>query len=317
MSFVQRLINLTFTLANGAFQESGTDTVTISGLRTSVKITKAGFPQIGQAQITIYGLTLSLMNQLSTFGVLIQLVKRNSVTVYAGDAINGMSIAFIGDVMMAWGDFSSSPEVPFHIEAQTAMALSVLPKAPASYNGSADVVTILSGLAQASSMNFENNGVSGVKISFPYYWGSPRDQIESIRKAVKNQVTIEIVDNAVSSAPSSNTYTLAIWPKKGSRGGAVPLISPTSGLIGYPSYTQLGIVAKTIYNPSVIYGGKVQIQSTINQGANVQQQSEASPVNGTWTVFGLDHDLESMVPNGRWDSSMQLWNPKYPLPVPQ
>jgi hypothetical protein len=44
MSFVQRLLSFTFQLGQGQFGNSGFDVVTISGLRASCRIVKAGGP---------------------------------------------------------------------------------------------------------------------------------------------------------------------------------------------------------------------------------------------------------------------------------
>jgi hypothetical protein len=51
--------------------------VTVSGLRASVTIEQAGVWNLGNAEISIYGLDPSLMNQLSTLGQKISFVRRN------------------------------------------------------------------------------------------------------------------------------------------------------------------------------------------------------------------------------------------------
>jgi hypothetical protein len=76
MSFSQKLINVQIQSAPNSgtgqpntFTESGTNTVTLSGSRTSVRIFNAGAPSGARASVRIYGLTNSLMNQLSTLGI--------------------------------------------------------------------------------------------------------------------------------------------------------------------------------------------------------------------------------------------------------
>jgi hypothetical protein len=98
---------------------------------------------------------------------------------------------------------------------------------------------------------------------------------------------------------------LAIWPKGGARGGTIPLIAapPAGGMIGYPSYTQIGILVKTVFNPQVAYGGKIQVQSIVT-GAS-----------GTWGIIRMDHALDSLVPKGLWESSLWCFNPTYQTPV--
>jgi len=58
-------------------------------------------------------------------------------------------------------------------------------------------------------------------------------------QAVKEEANIETFLN------DGVPKTLIIWPKGGSRGGSIPLVSRDTGMIGYPSYTQNGIVVST------------------------------------------------------------------------
>jgi hypothetical protein len=289
MPLIQRLVDISFTLGQGNFTESRTNQVTISGLRVSAKIVKAGGNSMGEAQLLIYGMTLSLMNQLSTLGMIYQLVQRNLVTITAGDNQNGMGTVFVGTITNAFADFQASPDVPFHVMAHAGMTESVLSIPPSSFSGSSDVATIMSGLAAQAGLKFENNGVSA-KLSNPYFSGSVRSQIKDCADHANIKWTI---DNG----------TLAIWPKTGSRGGSVPLISPDTGLISYPAYTHYGLLLKTLFNPSIGFGGKVQVKSNLFKA------------DGTYIVLGITHDLSSMVPKGPWFSELSLYNPAYPTPA--
>src|SRR4051812_34837144 len=104
MSFVQRLIDVTFTLQSKLFEGTGDNQVKLSGHRVSAKIVKAGGSSMSTAILEIYGMNPSHMRQLSTLGMKIILAQRNFVTVEAGDADNGMSIVFQGTITNAWAD---------------------------------------------------------------------------------------------------------------------------------------------------------------------------------------------------------------------
>src|ERR1700722_20220567 len=108
----------------------------------------------------------------------------------------------------------------------------------------------MSGFARMMSLQFENNGVTG-SLSNAYYSGSAKTQAQMC------------VDDAGISWNHGDLGILAIWPKFGSRGGAVPLISPQTGMVGYPTYSALGIDFQTLYNPSIGFGQKVQVQSSL------------------------------------------------------
>jgi hypothetical protein len=139
-----------------------------------------------------------------------------------------------------------------------------------------DVATIMAGLAEQGGFHFENNGVQ-VQFFDPYFPGTVLEQIQ--RCAAKAGINHTI---------DHQTNTLAIWPRGGSRGGKIPLISPTTGMIGYPVFDPNGVLVTTTYNPSIRTGQIVQVQSSL-QAAN-----------GQWGVNSLEHELESQVPGGQW-----------------
>lgn len=284
MALIQRKIEMTFTLGEGAFGETGSNNVTLGGLRVQASIIKAGGPSMGTANLRVYGMTLSLMNQLSTLGMAPTLIRRNAVTVTAGDNQAGMGVVFQGTITNAFADMNSPPENPFVVEAHTGLIESVVPIPVSSFQGSADVATIMQGLATQMGLAFENNGVQ-VRLSNPYFAGSAREQA----KACAEAAGIEwIIDN----------LRLAIWPAGGSRRGIVPLIKAPA-MRGYPAYTSKGIALQTLFNPSVGFGSKVIVESDLK------------PACGEWIVYSLRHDLDSQVPGGKWFSALEAARPGF------
>lgn len=283
MALAERLINVTFTLGEGSFGDTGQNTVKLSGLRISAKIVKAGGPSMSTLQMQVYGMTLSQMNQLSTLGMAPRLVRRNTVLVEAGDANSGMGTVFIGTITNAWADMQSAPDVPFRVEAHTGLIEAVSVQPPSSFTGPTSVATIMSGLAVAMGLTFENNGVKTV-LANPYFYGSPREQAKACAEAAGCEWIID-------------GNKLAIWNVGGFRGGEIPLISKLTGMDNYPSYTSMGISVRTLFNPSIGYGGKIKVESTLK------------PASGEWVVFSLDYDLESKVPKGRWFTTIGAARP--------
>lgn len=289
MALAQRLLNFTFTKSQGTFTEGGGNSVTLKGLRATAKITKAGTPSQGEGQLAIFGMTKSMMQDLSTLGLVFKQVPPNTVTVSAGDAGGAMTVVFVGTIFQAWADFKSAPEVPFNVLAHTIGSQSVTPMAPTSLKGSADVPSFMKTIAGQIGCDFENNGVSA-KLSNPYFYGSPRSQADACAKAANINWVVD--DN-----------TLAIWPVGGSRGGDVPLISPSNTMEGYPAFTAYGISLRVVFNPAIKFGSKIKVQSSI------------LPNIGEWAVVGLSHDLATLMPKGDWHTSIEAFNPKFPLPV--
>jgi hypothetical protein len=295
MTFVQRKLKATFTLAGGSsggpttFAESGGNTTVLENLRMSAHVSKGGGRAFGTMDLRIYGMTLSLMNQLCTLGVTIGMVQRSQVTLEGGDDQSGMTTVFIGNVMNAWGDFASMPDVPFNVQANAGAFLQAQSASPTSYNGSVDIVNVMQTLAQTANLQFVNGGVSG-KMPSTYLWGSPMDQIQ---QAAKNAGIFAQID----------VNTLYIWPKNGTRGSSGVTVSPETGMIGYPSFTNQGIVVKTLYNPSIGVGQTVQVQSQLTRA------------NGSWSVMNFDLQLDAQMPHGQWSQTLYCYNPKYPFPI--
>ena len=300
MAFAQRLIEIAIKLASNTqtnqpatFSESGTDTVTLSGSRTKVRIQNSGAPSGSTASIDVYGMTPSLMNQLATLGMVVKLVPRNTLTISAGTK-NNLAIVYSGTIVAAYGNYDAAPDVPFHFECNSGLADAVAPAPVSSFPGPTDVATIMSGFARQMNLGFENNGVT-IKLSNPYFAGNIWTQMRAC--AEHANINAEIVNGNV----------LAIWPKGASRtGGSIPLIAKGAGMIGYPAYTQQGIIVKAVFNPQISFGGLIRVQSSLKVVNDI----------GTWAVNKLDLALDSLEPKGQWMSTIYAYNPKYPRPIP-
>lgn len=272
-------------------------TITIPpGLMAQARITFAGLPSAAALQATIWGLTPAIMNQLNTLSAIFQMQQANLITVFASNADGtNKSIAFKGGILNCTPDFNRQPEAPINIQAYAALDIATLPSAPKSYQGSADITVMIKTIADEVSYNTEFNGISGVSLSRSYLDGSPRDQIDNIRRAVKDRgIMVDFVEN----------NTIAVWyaSKGRNNGGGIPVISPDTGMIGYPQYTGFGIDVRTIYNPNVVQGGLVQVKSSLPAAS------------GLFSVYGLSHDLDAQIPGGKWETMVHAYRLGYPTP---
>lgn len=295
------------------FAGTGGNTVTISGARTSVRIKNSGSPVSCTAGIKIWGLAPSLMNELATLGLVWNIVPNNTLTIQAGDAVNGTSAVFSGQIWNAYGDYSSQPDVPFHFDCLSQGYDRVALAAPTSFQGSASVVNIMQTLAGKMGLGFENNGVSA-SLNGAYFSGPL--MIQAQKCAEHAHVGWGIVSG------QGGGQTLAIWPLGGARNTQnVPVISPATGMISYPAFTQQGVVVDTLFNPAIQFGGLVQVQSSLLDGVIAAQSSQNAqfrvPTNSTWAVNQLDLALDSLLPRGEWKSTAALWNPNYQRPMIQ
>lgn len=275
MSLVNRRIDVTITLGTGSFGETVGDTITLTNHRVVCNMAAVGGDAQGQLEMRIYGLPLATINQLTVIGPVNNEIRgQNRVSVSAGNDGETLTKLFEGTIDQAWGDFAAAPDVGFNITAYSALVAAVKPVAANSYKGAADVAGIMSDLAKAAGFTFENNGVNA-KLNNPYFPGTALDQIKACARSADISYTI---DRGV----------LAIWPKGKARGGAIPLVSPATGLVGYPTFSSNGLGIKSMFLPGAKMGGQIKVDSSLTVAC------------GTWNIFSVVHNLESLNPNGAW-----------------
>ena len=281
-SFVnQKLLEITITLGAGKTFASGKNTLTIIGLRASVNIDMGGGYMGGTMRARIFGLSQDDMNKITYFAWMPQpqLGPPNAITVNAIDGQQS-TLVFVGFIIQAFGNYQAAPEVFIDIQATATQAAQLLPVSPLSIASNTTVDTVMSKLASQMGFSFENNGVN---VSIPkgtYLGNTAFFQAQNLMQAYNFEMYI---DNGV----------LAICPVGTARATSfVPLISASTGLIGYPYFNTQGVVFDTYFNPDILFGGTVQIQSTVE------------PANGLWQVINISHTLESIIPGGRWQSTV-------------
>jgi hypothetical protein len=278
MAFTHKQLAVSFDLGEGDFGASGSTRRKLSaGLKASATIVETGGPSFSTLDLTMSGMSLSNMNsKLNTLGLKQSVVRKNTVTVEAGDAVNGLSVVYRGQMIEGWADFSAMPNVVFRVTGGAGALSAVKPIPPTTYSGLVDVVTIMRGLATQADLIFTNDGVTSQLID-PYFPGTIWEQMRRCAAAANINW-------------GEYKGTLAIWPKGRARGGATVVISPTTGLIGYPSYTPSGIQLMVLHNPSINFGQKIEVQSSITNA------------NGPWFIQTLVHTLESETPGGQWNT---------------
>jgi hypothetical protein len=276
MSFTRKRIDVTLTLGTGQFGDSGSNSVTLSGLRVQTIVQAAAGEAMPATQTRIYGIPLDMMCQLTQVGLINSSVRfNNSILIAAGDDETGLTTIYDGTIKESWADLAGQPDAALNVIGVAGLAASLKPVGALSFQGSADVATIMQGLASTMGFTFENNGVS-VQLSNPYFPGTALAQARACARAADIYMTI---DRGV----------LAIWPKNGARtGGDIPVISDPTGKVGYPTFSSNGLGLITLFNPLLKPGGLVQVQSAL------------TPACGTWKLTEASHTLESETPNGQW-----------------
>lgn len=272
-------LRFVITLGTGTFGSSSANVITLEGFRSTVDIDKGGGMMFAALRAQIYGVAQSDMNSITTLQYKALTILPNTISVYAIDGAQE-TLIFAGNIINAWGNYLSMPDVFLEIQAQSAFLNQLKPIAPISFKGTVDAATLMSQIAAGMGYTFENNGVS-VPLLNPYLAGAAIDQAKSLAQQAHIWWGI---DNAV----------LWIAPEGGSRGGTIPQISKASGLIGYPTFDGQGYIHfQTQFNPAIKFLGPINLLTSIPKAA------------GQWTVVGVAHRLESEKPGGAWFSTVR------------
>lgn len=282
-SFTKKLVNVNFVLANGMFVGGGNAKL-VRGLRTHVHIRKPGSPEKNSVVIKIYGMLAEDINALSTAGVNPLAVQKNLVQVLAGDS-DGLTTLFQGEITGAWANYATPPDLDFEVHATDGHFHSIAPIAPTSLKGAIPASQILSNLASQMGYSYEPNDIGGTTLLNPYLHGTAVDQAHQVARMLNIELGLDSGVLFVGKLGS---------PRKTQ--GIVPIISPATGLIGYPIWSKALLEVHALLNPAFQIGGVV-----------IVQDSAVKRANGTWRIHGLEHSLAVRSHDtGQWKSTLKL-----------
>lgn len=303
-SFTLKQLRVTFTLNNsnavfvGSSGAAQGNTLQLTGLRMSATIEGSGSPAWLNATLLVYGMNQADMNALA-----VQTIANgktgylpNTVLIEANSG-SGWSAVFSGNILTAAPDYGTMPDVPLIVVAVTAAFDSVNPATPTSFPASAAVADIISVIVSKMNRAFVNNGVTAVTSGATYYPQSLTEQLRAVCKAFDVDPVFSGDDTLVTISPI------------GQSDAAVPFVlSPSTGLVGYPTPQANGLVlVRALFNPVFHKKSPITIQGSdavISQGVPVTYNSIA---NGDWIVCSITNTLESSKPDGAWFSDMVMY----------
>lgn len=276
MSFSIKTIRVTLVMAANLFGDN--NAVVIEGLPVSVKVDKPGGQDLNKLSVTINNMALQKMEQLTILGFRPLQTNNNRIFVEAGVLGEPLDLVFSGEIKTAVPSFSDSGITEFKIEATAGHYPMKIASSPVSVKGEAKVEELMNQFAQEAGYAFKNEGVT-VSVKNSIFKGSPVFKARTLAR----QVGIELL---------IDDHKFIIMPKGGHREGKAPKLSRESGLLGYPSFTNDGIDARSIYDSRLDSGGLVEIESIVPKSS------------GMWKIVKLSHDLEAYKPeSAKWESS--------------
>ncbi len=277
MKFNRKVIRITLTLSgkNESFISDNKNKLSATGLRINAEINYGNGAIAPHARIKAYGLPMETMEKLLRIKWNDIKALRNNVAIETGEQGEELSQAFKGGITFAYPDFGDAPNVALVIEAQTAVLEKMTPTYAESYEGEHDVVNIMGNICKRMGYSLESNGVSE-KLSNVYLCNTDIEKVKWLAEAANLRLYIE-------------SNTISVTKKGQSRTLKIPVISPETGLISYPSPTMIGVQFKCFYDPLVRFGGIVRITG-----------SQISICNGDWLVYGIRTILETEQDSAQW-----------------
>lgn len=290
-SFTIKKLEAHITLAQGGFNPGTGQSANTKIVRLGMdaEVSKPGGKEKNKCTVKIYNMPLSDMETLTTLAFDPLAVKNNRLTLMAGDEENGLSQVFQGDITSAVPVFTDNASASFEIQAVTGYVQAVTPVKPLTAAGAQDVASLLQRLAGQMGLSFKNRGVQGVQLRDIAFVGGAEEQARQIAEAARIYLILD--DKEMIIAP------LGTLREEDSE-GSTPVLSGSTGLIGFPSFDSKGISCRCIYEPKIMIGGPVRIKSIVPKAS------------GLWRVTSLTHSLQANYGQAtNWQTSFRATYP--------
>lgn len=272
--YSKRSLRFEFVNETSSFDESGNNTISISEARAMVSFQSAGNLFGTQINVSIFGLGIEMLAALSSkaMGLFGSDTERISMKVFVGE-----TAIFAGYMTSSIANMNAIPNAALMITATANADLQNKPASPFSFNGATPVPDIINAICNAAGYKAYITGLDGLVVTNPHYEGSIFTQLESLC----NDVNV-----AMSVAPPS----ISFWPQDSTRDDVMPFISPEYGLIGYPIFSNGGLMFQT------------QFSTLLTTGRNVQIETSLPHASGVYKLTSVNHELSSWVNDGPWHS---------------
>lgn len=264
------------------------NTITLQGLKASVYINNAGAFNLGTLQAQIFGVNQQDMNALtSTQWSFLAGQLPNTVQVWAIDG-QQETLVFNGIYLNGWGVYTGMPSVYMYIEGMVGYAQQMISAGPTSMSVDTTVSAVMRNLALQMGLQFINDLTTEIAVKKGTYLGNTyMEQAKTLMQMFNFWMYVD---------PSTNPATLVICNNGTPRSNVAPVISPQTGLIGYPQFNGTGILFESYFNPSILFGGSVNVQSSVPKA------------NGNFIVTSMAHELSSVTSGGSWKTMANAVN---------
>ncbi len=279
-SFSIKSIQLAITLSSGGYGGGSENTKLIEGLACDVRVEKPGLPEKNSMRARVWGLNYEDRAQLTMLSFKPLESQRNFISVRAGESGGIMPVIFQGEITRASADFNAAPDTAMDFEADSGSYPIQIASPILTVSGDAPAEQLFAKFAAEAGYEYKNEGVSA-SVKDAWFPGSPLEKCMKLSRDIGCELIVD--DNMIVTMPSGQA-----------REGNAVLLNADNGMIGYPTFTQDGIVCRCMFNPDLQYGGLIKVESIVPKAT------------GIWQITKLSHEITAYIPGGgRWESRVE------------
>ncbi|CAI3941497.1 unnamed protein product [Commensalibacter communis] len=300
----------------------------VDGHRSTVTISYFSGSMLGKAEITIYNLPHQLADEISNLGQYMAMPGRlcHQIIIYAttenSDENDPRYIKiFEGSILVSYTDYNAVPDYVTHIQAQTSGGFNNVPCPYVSYSGSVSSEDIVKAIVNNFKLTINSNEAQTLNVEM-IKGAKNQQELDKIR--ARNPIISHVVNAKVTTTQTNPHFVgdlktqldecakagrfeyniqqsiLYMYPKgQGipNVSESPPLFSVQTGMVGYPQYSNNGIIVKSVFKPFLIFGQPIRIQSKVK------------PACGVWhSMASMQHSLSSLMPDGDWYTTTLVSN---------
>lgn len=271
--YTERSLRFEFNNLTSNFQGTNSNKISISNVMATVSCQSSGNLFGTQVSVSIYGLGIELLAALSS----------KAMGLYGKNTENVSLNIYVEDITIFAGFLTSSmanmavPNSALLITATANAELQNKVASPFSFNGATPLTSALTAICKNAGYSPLITGLEGKTLTNPHYSGSVFDQLERICYDMK--VSMSVMSPQIS-----------FWDTEKERDTVIPLVSPEYGLIGYPIFSNGGVMFQTQFSTMMTTGRYVNLETTLPHAS------------GTYKLTNVTHELSSWVEDGPWHS---------------
>lgn len=286
MTYKMRKIGYEITLQGGSFSDtdSSQNTLLINDVRSYVSLEINGGITGLTMDAQIYGLTVDQMARISGSGFKYTASQGAKIRVI----VDGATF-FQGQIIWARPEYNQAPDIPLVISAMSNPEDMWKPITDTSIAGASNLKDILSALGGKVGVTVGDCNINQVFNNVALRGGfiSQLNQLQQMLDPL--DIFLDYDSQHISAYKQSSVN---------STDNQDILLSKETGMIGYPTFMEYGIIVNAIYNPDFKINRFVQVQS------------EVPNVSGEYKIVqGSRIELSSWVDNGPWMATLMLVHP--------